>query len=406
MTLYLTKITLLLGVALLVYKILLEDTKAHKFKRFYLLATLLLSLIIPLVSLPVKSNLSLVDTKLQELTEVILVPSQTAPESNSIPIATILFDVYIFGVVVTTILMTASIIKLNKLKNIGTLIKEGSYNFILLSKLDNPFTFGKHIYLPITTDLSASNKIIMHEKVHVNQIHTVDILLIEILKIVFWFHPLFYFYKHSIALNHEFLADQGSIKSKKEANEYLQLLLNQTYKQNELNLSSSFNFNLTKKRFIMITKTNNPYRSTLAIAMATALFFTAGIATIQAQEKKETPTSSTSNEDQVYVAVEKRANYPGGMAAFNNEFISKFITPEKVTDDTVSVIVQFIVEADGSIYDVDVIRDPGYGIGEQVKQIIKGMSKWIPAEQEGKKVRSQFTLPIKIKVENEQESKN
>lgn len=154
----------------------------------------------------------------------------------------------------------------------------------------------------------------------------------------------------------------------------------------------------------MITKTNNPYRNTLAIAMATALFFTAGMATIQAQEKKETPTSSTSNEDQVYVAVEKRANYPGGMAAFNNEFISKFITPEKVTDDTVSVIVQFIVEADGSIYDVDVIRDPGYGIGEQVKQIIKGMSKWIPAEQEGKKVRSQFTLPIKFKVENEQES--
>lgn len=404
MTLYLTKITLLLAVALLVYKLLLEDTKAHKFKRFYLLTTLILALIIPLISIPVNNHLSIVDTKLQELAEVIIIPNQTTSENNTVPFATIILGIYLFGLAVTSILLIASIIKLNKLKKIGSLIKEGPLTFVLLPKLDSPFTFGKYIYLPISTDLSKDNKIIMHESVHVKQKHTYDILLIEILKTLFWFHPIFYIYKNSIALNHEFLADQGSIKSKKEADEYLQLLLNQTYKQNELNLSSSFNFNLTKKRFIMITKKNNPYKNSLAMAAATALFFTAGIATIQAQEIKDTPPTSSENTEQVYVAVQKRANYPGGMAAFNNEFIAKFITPADVKEDTVAIIVQFIVEADGSIYDAKIIRDPGYGVGEQVIQILKGMPKWIPAEQDGKKVRSQFTLPIKFKIENEQES--
>lgn len=154
----------------------------------------------------------------------------------------------------------------------------------------------------------------------------------------------------------------------------------------------------------MISQKNNPYKNSLAMAAATALFFTAGIATIQAQEIKDIPPTSSENKEQVYVAVQKRANYPGGMAAFNNEFIAKFITPADVKEDTVAIIVQFIVEADGSIYDAKIIRDPGYGVGEQVIQILKGMPKWIPAEQDGKKVRSQFTLPIKFKIENEQES--
>ncbi|MEC4117612.1 energy transducer TonB [Myroides phaeus] len=154
----------------------------------------------------------------------------------------------------------------------------------------------------------------------------------------------------------------------------------------------------------MITKKNNPYRNAFAIFTATTLFLTAGIATVQAQEVKKQPSTSQSYDNEVFVAVEKRAEYPGGMNAFNNDFISKFVTPKGITDSTISTIVQFVVEADGSIYDASVIKDPGHGIGQQVIQILKTMPKWSPAEHKGRKVRSQFTIPIKIQVKIDQEN--
>ncbi|MEK6450052.1 MULTISPECIES: M56 family metallopeptidase [unclassified Myroides] len=404
MILYLTKITILLSIALVVYKLLLEDTKAHKFKRFYLLFSLILALVIPLITLPVQSNISVINTKLHELTEVIISPNQTKQEHNNIQLSTVLLGIYILGGTIAFITMIVSLLKFKKLRQTGKVVYNDSFKYILHSKLSNPFTFNKCIYLPETTDLSKDNKIIIHEQIHVKQKHTYDILFIEVLKILFWFHPLFYIYKNSIALNHEFLADQGSINSKDEANEYLQLLLNQTYNQSELNLSNSFNFNLTKKRFIMITKKNNPYRNAFAIFTATALFLTAGVATVQAQEVKKQSSTSQSYDNEVFVAVEKRAEYPGGMNAFNNDFISKFVTPKGITDSTIMTIVQFIVEADGSIYDASVVRDPGHGIGQQVIQILKTMPKWSPAELKGRKVRSQFTIPIKIQVKIDQEN--
>ena len=404
MTLYLAKITILLSIALVVYKLLLEDTKAHKFKRFYLLSSVLLALVLPLISIPVPSNILEMDTKLHELTEIIIGPNQTIPNHNSTPLSTIVLGIYFFGAAISTSLMMTSLLKLKKLRKSGKLMIEGGYRFILLQNLESPFTFGKHIYLPIATDVSDDNKIIIHEKTHVKQKHTYDILLVEVLKIVFWFHPLFYFFKKCIALNHEFLADQGSINSKDEANEYLQLLLNQTQKQNERHLTSSFHFNLTKKRFIMITKKNNPYRNAFAIFTATSLFLTAGIATVQAQEVKKQSSTSQSYDNEVFVAVEKRAEYPGGMNALINDFLAKFVTPENLTDETVLTIIQFIVETDGSIHEASVIRDPGHDIGQQAIQILKAMPKWSPAEQNGKKVRSQFTLPIKLQTAIDQEN--
>lgn len=153
----------------------------------------------------------------------------------------------------------------------------------------------------------------------------------------------------------------------------------------------------------MITKKNNPYRNAFSI-IATTLFLTAGISTVQAQEVKETPPIAQEYSNQIHVAVEKTAEYPGGMNAFMNHFITRFVVPDGLTHSTISTIVQFVVEADGSILDASVVRDPGHGIGQQVIQILKTMPKWSPAEQKGRKVRSQYTLPIKFQVEIDKEN--
>ncbi|WP_010252761.1 M56 family metallopeptidase [Myroides injenensis] len=396
MLLYLTKITIILSIALLLYKLLLEDTKAHHFKRYYLLGTLILGLLFPLITVT-NVTLSTVTNTYTNLNEIEIFTSNTSEKTN-INWTQIAYIVYIIGVVVTAVRFIISLYRLNKLKQKGILIKDKGYSYVLLNHLDNAFSFGKTIYLPNTIDYKSTNKIVKHEKAHISQLHSFDIIFIECLKIIFWFHPLFYNYKTCIALNHEFLADDASIDTKQEINDYLQILLHQTYKQNELALTSSFNFNLTKKRFIMITKKNSPYKNLLGITTSCMLFISIGLLTVNAQEQHK---YNDSNHEKIYTAAEKYATYPGGMNAFQNEFVTKFILPETTNiNDNIKVIVQFVVEKDGSLSNINILKDPGYNIGAQVTSTLTSMSRWVPAVVEGENVRSYYTLPITLHADN------
>lgn len=95
-----------------------------------------------------------------------------------------------------------------------------------------------------------------------------------------------------------------------------------------------------------------------------------------------------------------RAEPIGGMANFSQVFVSKFREihiPDHTTK--VQVILSFVVEKDGSISDIKVLRDPGYGTGAEAIRVLKSMPKWKPARQDNRTVRSQFTLPITIQVQ-------
>lgn len=105
------------------------------------------------------------------------------------------------------------------------------------------------------------------------------------------------------------------------------------------------------------------------------------------------------DDNKVYVAVEVQAGPAGGMQGFYKKFASSFVAPE--VDEGVSqirVMLSFVVEKDGSFTDVKVLRDPGYGAGKEAMRVLKSMPNWKPAIQNGRPVRSQFTLPITIQV--------
>lgn len=104
--------------------------------------------------------------------------------------------------------------------------------------------------------------------------------------------------------------------------------------------------------------------------------------------------------NQIYFAVEKQAGPSGGMQTFYKSFATKYNAPD--VDEGVrqiKVLLQFVVEKDGSFTDIKVLRDPGYGAGKEAMRVLRSMPKWAPAEQNGRKVRSQFTLPITINVQ-------
>lgn len=399
MLLYLTKTTILLVLSLGIYKLGLENRKNHHFKRYYLLVTLLLAFILPLIKIQSNSELTLANTKLQELNEVIIAPTSSI-ENMHIPWQIIILAIYVFGVVFMLFKFIRYLYAFQQLNRLGTIIYNKGQKFVYLGNIYTPFSFYKTIYLPLDIPLDWNNKIIQHEYIHITQKHSLDILFAEIIKIFFWFHPLIYYYKENIALNHEFLADNFLNNKSTETKEYLQLLLHQTYKQNEMNLSSSFNFNLTKKRIIMMTTKNNPWQNKLAVAISIVLLTAAGTYTVFAQEKVQN-TTKTSNEEEIFTIVQVQAEYEGGMAAFNQDFIQNFETPD-FPEASARVIITFIVEKDGSLNDIKVVRDPGYGMAEAALLALSKTKKWKPAMHNGEAVRSQFTLPIAIQVSQEE----
>lgn len=89
-----------------------------------------------------------------------------------------------------------------------------------------------------------------------------------------------------------------------------------------------------------------------------------------------------------------------GMSSFNKNFISKFRMIEIPKSNKVQVILSFVVEKDGSLTDIKVLRDPGYGVGREAVRVLKSMPKWKPAKQDNREVRSQFTLPITVQIQN------
>ena len=405
MLLYLIQTTLLLLLTLGLYKLFLESIKIHVFKRYYLLLALIAVFLLPLIKIPSTGMITATNTTLAELNEVIIGP-QMEPTTATLTNFTLqhgFLFLYLVGAAFMLIRFVLALLRFHRLQQQGTIVYDRGQRFVIVGTLATAFTFRQTIFLPLHLPIDWTNKIILHEYNHVKQQHSFDILLIEVFKILFWFQPLLYWYQQHMALNHEFLADDTLNTSKEETQAYLQLLLTQTYLQQEHPLSSSFNFNLTKKRFMMLTKTNKPLQNIFAVLSTVFLFTIMGATTVFAQERpksEDVPPKSTQTEDpnEVHIVVTEPANYPGGMSAFNRDFIHNFETP-KIEGESVRVILMFIVEKDGSLNEVKIVKDPGLGVGEAALAALAKTKKWIPAKHYGKVVRSQFTLPITVQLE-------
>ena len=94
--------------------------------------------------------------------------------------------------------------------------------------------------------------------------------------------------------------------------------------------------------------------------------------------------------------IEVKPEFPGGMDKFYKYVGNNYQTPEDVPSG--KVYVSFVVEKDGSLTDIKVIRDMGYGSGAEAIRVLKRCPKWAPGEQNGKKVRCTYQLPISIQA--------
>ncbi|WP_347924074.1 M56 family metallopeptidase [Pontimicrobium sp. SW4] len=257
MALYLLKFSGCLLIFLAFYKLVLEKENMHAFKRFFLLAALVLSISIPLVTFTQYVDYS--PLTFNEVSQDMLIANNPIEiETTTSYTPYIIWSIYLIGVLIFGFKFIRNLYRLNyKIKHNP---KQRYYEFthVLLKDLIVPHTFFNYIFFN-KSKFEANQipeEVFWHEQTHATQKHSIDVVFIEALQVLLWFNPLIYIIKHAIKLNHEFLADQGVLRKGINTNTYQKIILAFSSNATQPQLANAINYSLIKKRFtVMKTQT-------------------------------------------------------------------------------------------------------------------------------------------------------
>lgn len=297
---YIIASSIILSIFYISYRVIFRNVANFNQLRVYLLISILVSVIVPLMNISINidifKNLSTetkatIPTHFYELTTTAESPLINESIERNIDWNLIVKSIYyaVSTILLIRILLVAVALVTRFYKSERE--KVGNYTLISTNK-QNTFSFFHWIFInKRNTTNEEFQQIVLHEKIHASQYHSIDQILIELLAAVMWFNPLVWMMKKSIQLVHEYLADEGALSTGIDRLRYQALLVNQTAEERFICLSSSFNHSLIKKRMIMMTKSKFNQKSKLRILTlvpitAFALLFTAGVNGLYAKPTK------------------------------------------------------------------------------------------------------------------------
>jgi len=264
MTTYLIKLVVCSGVLILVYFLFLEKEKIHRYNRCYLLFAFILSLVAPLISIQWTEEKTVLAAPVYVMNEI-----WEVTESKTSTSSVVGDHEHFFSPILAAYLLVTVLLFIRFVRNLASLwfqiqrnerqVDQGT-KLVLVNGLPLPYSFFNYVFVDKEQWQTGKLKreILQHELTHVKQKHTYDNLLIELLLVLVWFNPFFYLYKRAVRLNHEYLADNGVIQCFQNIKSYQHLLLNTATNTCHVNLTSTFNYLITKKRILMMLKKTSP----------------------------------------------------------------------------------------------------------------------------------------------------
>lgn len=408
---YSLQVSITLLLFYLLYILLLKKSTFLKVKRIYLYFAIVFSLLSPCVKLisPIKNTFAAVDIVLPtvEINNGHVV-EYSAP-SLMPNLSTVLMIVVILGITFLSIRMLVQLLTIFRIKFRNEIIEYDAYPIICVkSKEISSFSFFRWIF--ISNDIRSDDKqladIIRHEKVHVDQKHSFDTFIAELLCVVFWWNPIVWKLKNEIVLNLEYLADEGVLAQGVDSKYYQYLLLQTSRSNASIQLINNFNVSQLKNRIIMMNKektsSKQGFRYLLVLPLiAVSVWF--GALYAENADNNLVAISETAikpQDERPYEVVEEMPQFPGGMNALMTFIGQNLRYP---IDDAKSkvegrVLVRFVIEKDGTVNDVEVLRSLSPNCDAEAVRVVKAMPKWSPGIQKGKEVRVYFTLPILYKL--------
>lgn len=262
---YLLKFTLASGLLWGLYHLWLEQEKMHRFKRFYLLFSLLFAAMVPLLQLPGGSKGAVAQAiGAVELDYVLPPPQTTLLATSTEPVWSAFFLLpWVYALISGFLLLRYGfgLYQLAQRSRAYSSQTHGQYRVAFLPDNGPAHSFLRTVYISKEDyeHPQLSPVILGHELAHLRQGHSFDLLLIELLRVFFWFNPFLFLYKRAIQLNHEFLADEAVLQEQKlETSTYQLLLLSKIVPKQSASLAHAFDYSITKKRLIMMTKMAKP----------------------------------------------------------------------------------------------------------------------------------------------------
>ena len=379
---YIGKTGVLFTFFYLIYFFFFKNSTFFQVNRFYLLLIIPFSFILPMVNWgDTISNYYTINLPLLEI---------GSSENTGIGYS-------IFDLIALIYISISSIFTLKLIYNLTLIairikhIKNGERNDI------NPFSFFNFIHIPESLDEENKNEIIIHEEVHAKQIHSFDVLIYEILKIVLWWNPTVWMASYSVKCNHEFIADNiASINSK---DKYSSVLIAQLLGVNCSMLANNFNYKpLIKRRIMMMktTKTKSLSMLKYALVIPVATIF----ATVSINQKavaSSTKMTNSPGDGDVKEKVDVMPEFKGGTEAMI-KYMSENINYPKETGLTGVVYIGFIVDEKGNVTNATVMKSAAEPLDKEALRVVKSMPKWTPGQDKGKNVKVKMTLPVSFKL--------
>jgi len=439
-------ITTIAGIVFyIVYYFFFRKESFHKFNRFYLLGALLVSLLIPFIRFTIPSSIVAVEqiSPLSELLMYVQLPELTvsAQTASGLSLSTIFWGIYWIGVAFFAFLFIAKLFKIASLIIQSKKNREGSYVFVEYNELNAPFSFFHYIFINSEAyNEEDKQKIILHEKIHVKQRHSWDLVLSEVIGIILWFNPVIFLYKRSLQIIHEYLADHRVLQQGIEQGAYLELLLRQLMFPNMSGVVQNlvpvighhFNYLLTKNRFKMLK--NHHYSKWALAKVIFVLPLIAFLLMLNCKNKPEEPRTTeyqftientgNPNEEVTYnidisegedgtkqINIKKEDEAPlryvedmpepvGGFDAMYAFLQENLRYPANARDKGIGgqVFVEFVIEKDGSVTNVKILTGVDPELDAESVRVVSMMPKWKPGKQNGKPVRTFYQIPIRFTI--------
>ncbi len=258
-----------LGVLSLVYVLFLRKETYFKFNRIYLLASVVFSAIMPFVTIPTFSGEEKASGNISVVLDTIPVYAHTYTDKFSMILSEygISGVIYLSGTLLFLILFLFRLIALTQLLQKSELkYRTEAISLMESQEINSPFSFFHFIVLPVNCEESPKlNSILTHEKEHVKQNHSLDVLILEMLTVFQWCNPFIWLVRRLVRENHEFLADQAVLNDGYNPNQYKLLLLSQV--ADGFLITNNFSYSLIKIRIRMITKNKSSRYAIVRIGM-------------------------------------------------------------------------------------------------------------------------------------------
>lgn len=398
---YLVEANIGLLIFLACYQFILRIETSYRFTRFFLLGGIFASVIFPLIHAQSNGEASILSIgevlpslSLSELTVDDSMVNKASHEAGLI--SSLWIRIYaavslLFAVAFISRLRTI----IHKMVTAKT-YRRGKFRICESETSQSTFSFFNFIFVGESHQLTPDEKehILRHEMAHANHYHSIDAIAIQLLRVVFWFNPFLSAYKDAIVQTHEFHAD-AIATDERNADNYCRLLAKVSLRSVGFTFANHFNHSLTVKRIAMIRTVKDQISfwkmSICGVTLAAAFLLLSCEDQLRTADNDVLPTD-----------VDEHAYPKEGMEQFYNEVKRNIRYPisARKNHSAGQVLVQFVVNEDGSVSDIEILESPDDVLAEEGRRMLSSLAtEWIPAKKGGVAVKEQIVIPIKFKLD-------